>query len=200
MKTTQYIRRTVLAWRLPRREILLFSMALCMLVVGAGFVVHTQVQSRATLTEVQLGSLHLRLDGRQWLVDQMHGSEAQQFPMPASMMPDMPTHGVQRLHVQSYLYNRGQNPRYVRVDEFTLHAGDGSVWSPSASTITNMALQSGHALNFSLFFDVPEDAAEFRLEWRRNSKIVALAIPDPPIGDQKHLPSINTHNHDNHAH
>lgn len=162
--------------------------ALAMMVAGGVLLAHSI--NSALVQEAEVGGLYLRLEETKWLVDQMHiegaYGEGRVFPMPASMMPDMPLDGVQRLYVEFTLHNRSQRPKHFRATELELRSAKGAVGPPPDNQPSEVTLGPGQALNLFRSFDVVEPEVDLRLVWTRDGVNVEMPVSDSSDQDHTH--------------
>ena len=121
---------------------------------------------------VAMDGFNLRIDRVVWLRNQMdHGIR---YPMPPSMMPDMPTHGMRRLSIEITIFNESRKRQHFHAREMQLSTKDKSV-AASSTTVDKLNLFSGQLAHLILQFDiVPMENQEFRLIWRRGGKEQAM--------------------------
>ena len=157
--------------------VLVFVAALASALAGVGLAA-VSINSRP-VRQAEVDGLFVRLERAEWLVDQMHESTGQVYPMPASMMPDLPDAGLLRLNVELNLYNRSQRARHFSTDEFEIRSAEGTVWSLATDKLTDFTLDPGQALNAVLDFDVLAGEPGLRLVWARTGADVVMPVPDP---------------------
>lgn len=126
--------------------------------------------------QASVAGLGIRIERMAWLLDQMeHGHKT---PMPASMMPDMPEHGLQRLNVEISLYNDGKERQLFQASELRLRSSAGHNWLPCFATVETMVLSAGQSAHLFLNFDVPSmEEAELQLIWQRGGTEKATPVP-----------------------
>ncbi|RME41303.1 MAG: DUF4352 domain-containing protein [Caldilineae bacterium] len=105
-------------------------------------------------------------------------AEGQVFPMPASMMPDLPDDGYRRLKVEFTMENVGNQPVFFGPAEFRLHAAAGGEWSPRAvTTFQAGTLFGGQRVDAVFFFDVPqEEESDLYLTWMRDGRQFRIPV------------------------
>lgn len=131
--------------------------------------------------EASVDGLKLRLQEVQWLEDQMdHGGGV--YPMPDSMMPDMPEPGVHRLNVEIRLQNTSNVEKEFRSEELVLVSTSGVEREPSGGETPQISLKPRQVVNLYFQYDVgDEERGDLRLKWRR-AKLEQglLAVAHPP--------------------
>src|SRR5262249_43089021 len=98
---------------------------LALIPAGAGGALVGQAMRDRVSPEAKLDNLVLHLDRASWIHDDMEHSE--RYPMPASMMPGMPTTGSQRLHIEVTTRNIGKTVQTFYAEELELHSEKGGV-------------------------------------------------------------------------
>ncbi|MGH8650935.1 MAG: hypothetical protein ACREYE_01580 [Gammaproteobacteria bacterium] len=121
----------------------------------------------------------MRIEGIAWVKDHMEHSD--RFPMPPSMMPDMPAHGHARLSIEITIYNEGGGRQLFQAAELQLRSSAGRNWLPSSTTVESMVLSTGQFAHLFLNFDVPAIREEkLQLIWhRRGTERAMIAVPPP---------------------
>lgn len=167
----------------PRWSALALGVVVLATTVAGGALVLQRVLSRPK-QQATVSGLFLQLDRAEWLLDQMdHG---QRYPMPQSMMPDLPPHGVFRLTVEVGLHNPSPDQQEFRVTELFFRSSERGMWPATGGELTDVTLNPGQALNMFTNFDVAESeiAGDLRLLWvREGNTVQMLAIPHPPEHD-----------------
>lgn len=168
--------------RLPAAMI--WFIVLAATAVGALFVV--QILQDRPKEQATVAGLFVRLDRAEWLLDQMnHGDR---YPMPQSMMPDLPPHGVFRLNVEVSLHNPGDEVRRFTPTEIFFRSSDRGMWPATGGELKEVNLAPKQALNMFTYFDVSENEirGDLRLLWVRDGRTVPmLSIPHPPEHDHE---------------
>ena len=167
-----------------RRRMPWSATALCLAVLvttAAGTTLLIQLIRDRPVQEATVAGLFLRLDHAVWLDDQMEHNE--RFPMPASMMPDMPPHGVFRLNAELMLHNPTDTSRRFHVSELFFRSSEKGMWPATGGELIEINLEPGRAINLYTYFDVADTEIEgnLRLLWFRDGQTVQmLDIPHPP--------------------
>ena len=150
---------------------------------GGAALVFQRIEDRP-VQEATVAGIFVRLDRAEWLVDQMdHGDR---FPMPESMMPGLPPHGVFRLTVEVSLHNPSAVPRLFHPTELFFRSSERGMWPATGGELQEVNLGPGQALNMFTHFDVSENEIEgdLRLIWIREAETVQmLSVPHPPEHD-----------------
>ncbi len=134
--------------------------------------------------EAESGGVSLRIESSEWLDDEeAHRDQGEVFPMPASMMPDMPADGLQRLHVELSLQNRADGAHDLTPADFRVSSVSGESWAAMASTLPPSSLGPGQALNGAVFFDVPEGMPGVYFVWSSGGTEAYMPIGDVPVHD-----------------
>jgi mono/diheme cytochrome c family protein len=134
--------------------------------------------------EASAAGLMLRLQEVRWLEDQMdHGGGV--YPMPESMMPDMPEPGTHRLNVELQLRNDSSSKQEFHAEELVLVSTSGVERAPSGGEVPRITLQPRQVVNLYLQYDVEdEERGDLRLSWRRGARERGLlAVAHPPDHD-----------------
>lgn len=172
------------------------AIAACIPLAVAGTLV---LLDRASLLsdEASVAGLTLRLQEVRWLEDQMdHGGGV--YPMPESMMPDMPERGMHRLNVELQLRNDASSQREFHAEELVLVSTSGIERTPSGGEVPEIALQPRQVVNLYLQYDVDDDErGDLRLSWRGGSREHGLlAVAHPPDHDfSEDLPVVDWPSH-----
>lgn len=154
---------------------------------------------RASLlsNEARAAGLTLRLQEVRWLEDQMdHGGGV--YPMPESMLPDMPERGMHRLNVELQLRNASSSEQDFHAEELVLVSTSGVERVPSGGEVPEITLQPRQVVNLYLQYDVEdEERGDLRLSWRRGEREHGLlAVAHPPDHDfSEDLPVIDWPSH-----
>jgi cytochrome c553 len=128
--------------------------------------------------EAVVEGLKLRVWRARWLVDHMdHGA---QFQKPASMSPDMPAEGTERLTVEFVLSNMTAEPKKFMASELSLESEDGRVFEPEWSQWPELELLPGQMIHTLTFFDVPEQDQALLVRWSREQRQHSLLITYTP--------------------
>ncbi|MFP6858273.1 MAG: cytochrome c [Roseibacillus sp.] len=152
--------------------------------MGAGAVLVYKLVTNRPVREATVDGLFLRLESVRWLDDQMEHHE--NFQMPAGMMPDLPPHGVFRLHAEATLFNTTDDSRDFQLRELFLRSSTRGMWPCTGGEVTNtIRLEGQQSFNVSLHFDIAEKELDekslLRLQWVRNGvKVQMLDVPHPP--------------------
>ncbi len=150
----------------------------------AGAVLVYQLVGNRPVREATVDGLFLRLESVRWLDDQMEHHE--NYQMPAGMMPDLPPHGVFRLHAEATLFNTTEELRDFQLRELFLRSSTRGMWPCTGGEVTNtIRLEGGQSFNVSLHFDIAEKELDekslLRLLWVRDARTVQmLDVPHPP--------------------
>lgn len=160
----------------------MFLLAAAVAVAGWGMVL--QRKGEVLVREATMDGLFVRLDRARWLLDQMEHS--QRYPMPSTMMPGMPVHGMQRLSADFTLHNRSQKPRQFQARDFYLLSADGTMWPATGSVVTNLTLAPGQIANMAVAFDFNvETEGDVYLVWLQGRSRVRMPVPHPPAHHQR---------------
>lgn len=143
--------------------------------------------------EFTLNGLTLHMTKVDWLAFD-HEDTGGGFQMPASMMPDMPSHEQSRLIIEGYFADTTSDTAMALnledPEQFLLGAS-GERYMVHGDTFGNLnRLNPGQVVTGELYFDVPNpkpDDPPLYLDWKRGDDSVRLAIT--PGG------SAPTHNH-----
>jgi mono/diheme cytochrome c family protein len=168
--------REALAWW-ARPGVLIFGAALALALVGWFLV--WRATSRIPVDEVTLDGVRVELAQARWILDQMdHGEN---FQKPATMMPDMPEWGSQRVTVDLALENRSKDPKAFAGEEFFLEPEIGDAVAPVAAQVGRARLEAGQRLNTTLHFDFDTRLphGKMRLAWHHGGETVYFPIPEP---------------------
>jgi hypothetical protein len=101
------------------------------------------------------------VDRWQWMSHDMFGGpapKANNFPMPAQMMPGMQTNDVNRLHVEVTVRNQGKRTAPVSGEEFSVETSGGRRVSDNQASDGSggaVSLENGMSASLDLYFDVP---------------------------------------------
>lgn len=169
-------REQALRW-LRQPAVLLFLAVL--LLAGAGWALLIRATARLPVEEATVGDLNLHLERTTWVVDQMeHGSVKQ----PASMMPDLPEWGKQRITVDMAFRNLSRETQEYHGEELSIVPEIGEDVPPFGAVVGQAELLPGQTLNTVVHFDVDTTKPHGRLlmKWQRGEKSAYFAIPDPP--------------------
>jgi hypothetical protein len=102
--------------------------------------------------------LELTVDTWQWMQHDMFGGPtptANNFPMPAQMMPGMPADDVNRLHIEVTVTNRRRGPMHVYMGDFAVETAGGQQVKTDDSTVSNLYLDPQASMSGDLYFDIP---------------------------------------------
>ncbi|MFQ5399228.1 MAG: DUF4352 domain-containing protein [Anaerolineae bacterium] len=179
---------------------LVLKLTFLVTLLGASLVVYMSF-TRATVAElgetVSAGKVTLTIENTEWLIMDHGGhddgnedpnasdieaakAQGQVFPMPSSMMPDTPPEGQQRLRVEFFFQNVGEQPQTYSPEEFELHSADGETWPAMAGTTFRPGtLTAGQAFNSVVFFDVDYTATDLYLVWNKDGKRVQVPMENP---------------------
>ncbi len=149
------------------------------ILAGAGWGLLLRSVHRLPVEEATIDGLAVRAESR-WIVDQMeHGVNFQQ---PASMMPDLPTTGNQRVLLELAVHNQSKKPRVYSGEEFTLIPEIGGEVTPFGGVVGDTVLEPGQTINATVHFDLDTTRAHGKLlaEWRHGRRTAYFAVPDPP--------------------
>lgn len=129
---------------------------------------------------VSMDGFNFRINHVVWLTNQMDHSN--RYPMPSSMMPDMPDHGIRRLSINITIHNEGHKRQRFHAQEVQLSINDDQSIAASSTTSEELPLDAGQLAHLVLQFDiVPVENQKLRLIWRRGGKQhVIMTIPQPP--------------------
>jgi cytochrome c553 len=128
--------------------------------------------------EAVVEGLKLRVWRARWLVDHMdHGK---QFQKPASMTPDMPPEGTERLTVEFVLSNMTAEPKRFLPSELSLESEDGKVFEPEWAQWPELELLPGQMIHTLTYFDVPEQDEALLLRWSRQRQHYSLFVTYTP--------------------
>jgi len=168
---------------------LLAILVALLLASGGGFLVASSGNDR-TVRESTIGGVNLRLVLAAWILDEMQ-HDGSGFSMPTSMMPDIPSHEVERLRAEVQLHNRSGEPRRFRISELRLRAETGGEWPAFGEGLPDeVILAPGTILNRIVYFDYADESGEdaelrttLRLVWTREGSTAAMEVPHPPSHD-----------------
>jgi cytochrome c551/c552 len=157
---------------------------------GGGGLLLASSGSERTVRESTVDGLNLRLMLARWILDEME-HDGSGFAMPTSMMPDIPSHEVERLRVEIELHNRGAESRLFRLAELRLRSEAGGEWSPASDGLPEeVNIAPGMRLNRTAYFDYFDEGGkdaqlrtELRLVWTRGESSAAMGVPHPPSHD-----------------
>ncbi len=169
-------RAELLSWW-TRPGVVVFLGALVLAAIGWGLLARSV--RRLPVAEASIDGLDVRLEDARWILDQMeHGDNFQQ---PASMMPDLPAAGSQRVTAYLALGNRTRQVREFHGEEFFLVPEIGAELPPIGAVLGEAKLLPGQTLNTALHFDLDTRKPYGRLlmEWRRGDRTAYFAIPEP---------------------
>lgn len=163
-------------WKKPEWIVLLLALGVAL----AGWALVIQARSTIPVRQADLYGMEARLNQARWLVDQMDHGEG--FARPATMMPDMPDPGSQRLSVELSFRNLSGQALEYRGEEFTLVSDAGNEYPPIGAQLGKFTLSAGHSLNTSIYydFDSSRDLGNLKLRWERGDETVYMPIPHPP--------------------
>jgi len=179
---------------------LVLKLTFLVTLLGASLVIYMSF-TRATVAElgetVNAGNVTLTIENTEWLIMDHGGhddenqdpnaeeieaakAQGQVFPMPSTMMPDTPPEGQQRLRVEFFFQNVGEQPQEYAVEEFELRSTNGEAWpAMGGTTFRPGTLTAGQALNTVVFFDVDDTATDLYLVWHKDGKRVQVPVEDP---------------------
>ncbi|HKI00720.1 MAG TPA: c-type cytochrome [Thermoanaerobaculia bacterium] len=145
----------------------------------AGWALLIQATRRLPVQDATIDGLNVRLGEARWILDQMdHGEN---FKQPATMMPDMPAWGSQRVTMYLALENRAEDLREYRGEEFFLVPEIGEEVPPFGAVIGQATLEPGQTINTAIHFDIDTREPHGRLlvEWRHGKKTAYFPVPEP---------------------
>lgn len=158
--------------------------ALTIVTMAVGITMVVNLVTGRPNREAIVDGLYLRLDHVEWLDDQMdHGGD---YPMPASMMPDLPPQGIFRLNAEAALFNKRDQPNTFQVRELFLRSSKRGMWPATGGEVRDtIRLKKGQSFNVTTSFDIAETEidqdADLQLHWIRDGKTVRmLRVPHPP--------------------
>lgn len=102
--------------------------------------------------------VELTVDAWQWMQHDMFGGPtptANNFPMPAQMMPGMPADDVNRLHMEVTVTNRRRGPMHVSMGDFVVETAGGQRVKTDDATMSNLYLDAQASMSGDLYFDIP---------------------------------------------
>jgi hypothetical protein len=169
-------RQEALLW-LRKPGVLIFLGVLILAAAGWGLLF--RAVHRLPVKEATIDGLSVQAESR-WIVDQMeHGTNFQQ---PASMMPDLPTFGSQRVLLDLAIHNRSDRTQVYRGEEFTLVPEIGDKVEPFGGVVGDTALEPGQTINATVHFDLDTTRPHGKLiaEWRHGRRTAYFSVPDPP--------------------
>jgi mono/diheme cytochrome c family protein len=163
---------------LAQPGILIFLGVVVLASVGWGLLL--QAAHRLPVKEATLDGLDLHVEQATWIEDQMEHS--QNFPKPASMTPDMPGPGMQRMTLHMAFRNRSKELKEFRGEEFYLVPEIGEDVPPMGAVVGEAQLEPGQTLNTALHFDVDttKPHGKILMRWQRGHKTAYFAIPEAP--------------------
>lgn len=129
-------------------------------------------------------------EARNLEIEEATTAQGQVFPMPASMMPDLPDEGHERLKVELTLQNTGRRSQPFGPGDFRLRSEAGGEWLPRAkSTFRADVLHAGQSVNGVFFFDVPqEEAQDLFIVWQRGGSKIRIPVEAVDVGANYYLP------------
>jgi hypothetical protein len=142
--------------------------------------------------EKKAQGLTLHIERLEWLDNQMdHNAE---FPMPASMTPDLPKGGDHRLNVELALFNSGASPKTFRSRDLFLSSSEGPPRSARPSMQPEITLFTGQTAYLPVQFDVPGDEkGHLSLLWKHDGvEEKVTSVPHPP---NHHMGEMKPKNH-----
>ncbi len=147
----------------------------------AGTTLFVRLVADRPVHEATIAGLFLRLDRVTWLDDQM--DHPVRYPMPDSMMPGMPPHGVFRLNAELILHNPSPQTQRFHISEVFFRSSKKGMWPASGGELVEVHIEPGRRLNLFTYFDVADSDIEgdLRRLWIREGETVQmLAVPHPP--------------------
>jgi hypothetical protein len=173
----QRSRERAVSW-LRQPGIVIFLGALVL--AAGGWALLIRATHRIPVQDATVDGLALHVERVAWLVDQMeHGVN---FQRPASMMPDLPEHGTQRVMLSLVMRNQSSVPRELHGEEFTLVPEIGDEIPPFGAVIGEASILPGQTLNTAIHFDLDttKPFGKLAIRWRHGHRSVYLPVPDPP--------------------
>jgi cytochrome c553 len=163
---------------LSQPGILIFLAVAALATAGWGLLL--RAAHRLPVAEASFDGLHMRLEQAAWIEDQMEHGE--NFQKPASMAPDMPGPGIQRVSMHMALRNRAKEPREYHGEEFVLVPEIGPEVGPFGGVVGEARLEPGQALNTELQFDLDTTKPHGKLlmRWQRGRRTVYFPVPEAP--------------------
>ncbi|MFY9826314.1 MAG: cytochrome c [Thermoanaerobaculia bacterium] len=155
------------------------------ILAGVGWGLVFQAAHRMPVRQATFDDLEMRLEDATWVEDQMeHGKN---FQKPASMMPDLPGPGMQRVTLHMALHNLSRQPREFRGEELYLVPEIGKDVPPVAAVVGEATLEPGQTLNTALHFDLntAKPHGKLLVKWQRGYRTAYFPIPEAP--DHAHL-------------
>jgi hypothetical protein len=165
----------LLWWKKP--GVLIFLGALVLAAAGWGLLI--RATRKLPVQEATIDGLNVSLGEARWILDQMdHGEN---FKKPATMMPDMPEWGSQRVTMYMALENRSKEMREYRGEEFFLIPEIGEEVPPFGAVIGQATLEPGQTINTAIHFDIDTRKPHGRLlvEWRHADRSAFFPVPEP---------------------
>ena len=146
------------------RSCIAMMTTVCVMASMPGLFV-AQASEFANPGKASIGDLVLRVDHVIWLDNQMdHGYI---YPMPSSMMPDMPEHGSDRLSVEITLYNETQGGQQFQLEELNLRTNNGKIVTAIPTVSSHMVLSGKQRANLLMNFDVQNVDGQPLQLWRK---------------------------------
>jgi hypothetical protein len=163
---------------LSQPGILVFLGVVVLAGVGWGLVI--RAAHRVPVEAASFDDLDMRLEKATWIEDQMEHS--QNFQKPASMAPDMPGPGTQRVSMHMAFRNRSREPRDFHGEEFSLVPEIGADVEPFGAVVGEARLEPGQTLNTELQFDLDTTKPHGRLlmRWQRGHRTAFFPVPEAP--------------------
>jgi len=165
-----------------KRPSLVIGVALVVIISGVFLTIKT-VRDRPT-RDATVDGIYLHLDHIEWLEDQMEHHE--DYPMPATMMSELPPEGVFRLNVEAALFNKSKEIKSFQVRELFVKCSDKAIWPATGGEVTEtIRLGPGELYNIYAHFDIADtQIAEndtLQLLWIRNGRREEMVpISHPP--------------------
>jgi hypothetical protein len=100
----------------------------------------------------------LTVDTWQWMQHDMFGGPtptANNFPMPAQMMPGMPGDDVNRLHIEVTVTNRRHAPTRLSMRDFEVETSTEQRVKTNDASLSNLRLDTQASMSGDLYFDIP---------------------------------------------
>jgi hypothetical protein len=192
--------RTSSAAQATRLERALLASGLVASLIGVVLLVNIAITADPTVsleTAATSGQMTARLDYYEWLSHdhEKHSHDDEEvaidndvdlnpelqagFARPASMMPGTPDEGFQRLQIELHMVNTSGPASEVSPTDFWLEDDQGTWWPGlQGGTFRTTDLDTGHALNTVLAFDVQDNKADADMElvWIWNGQETRFAV------------------------
>jgi hypothetical protein len=170
------LRDEVRRW-LAHPGVLVFAGVLLLAAAGWGLLI--RAVNRLPAEKATIDGLEMQVVAS-WVADEME--HPKNYQQPASMMPDLPTQGKERVTLHMAVQNRSDRARELHSEELELVPEIGEDLAPLGAVVDAARLEPRQTLNTEVHFDVDTTRPHGKLlaRWRRGHRSAYFAVPDPP--------------------